>query len=85
MSNKERVKNPGIVEAIARSGKDGKNGSLEKLARKAEVSFGAVSRWMYVNCPAERAIQVEQLTGVHRSRIRPDLFNTPEDGEGKLQ
>lgn len=46
-------------------------GGVVALSHKLGLSRGAVSQWVRV--PAERVIEVEALTGVSRSVIRPDL------------
>jgi TorA maturation chaperone TorD len=47
-------------------------GSARGLARLLGISQPAISNWKRV--PADRILQVESLTGVPRSVIRPDLF-----------
>lgn len=51
-----------------------KVGGSYVLARLCGVSQPAVMKWLRVNCPAERAVQIEEQTGVSRIFIRPDLF-----------
>lgn len=67
--------NKGIVEAIEKSGNNGKPGSTHTLAKLCGVTQPAVMHWLYNSCPAEQAVAIEKLTGVERSKIRPDLFN----------
>jgi DNA-binding transcriptional regulator YdaS (Cro superfamily) len=62
--------NPGVVKAIQWAG------SQELLANALGVSQPAISKYLYDNCPAERAVQIENVTGVDRKLIRPDLFGT---------
>jgi DNA-binding transcriptional regulator YdaS (Cro superfamily) len=50
----------------------GKVGGVPKLARKLGVSRQAVYQWTEV--PVERAADLERLTGIPRSRFRPDVF-----------
>jgi DNA-binding transcriptional regulator YdaS (Cro superfamily) len=50
----------------------GKVGGIPKLARKLGVSRQAIYQWTEV--PVERAGDLERLTGIPRSRFRPDVF-----------
>jgi DNA-binding transcriptional regulator YdaS (Cro superfamily) len=50
-------------------------GSRNKLARQLGISREAVSQWQVV--PLGRCLTVEQLTGVPRHELRPDLFDAP--------
>ena len=50
----------------------GKVGGVPKLARKLGVSRQAIYQWTEV--PVERAADLERVTGIPRSRFRPDLF-----------
>jgi len=63
-----RGKNKGIEEAIQREG------SEKDLGKKLGVSQPAISYYLHHNCPALVAIKIEQITGVSRKKIRPDLF-----------
>ena len=65
--------NAGVLEAVRRAG------SRPALARSLGVSVTAVRKYEQVNCPAERAVQIEAATGVSRELIRPDLW--PAKGE----
>jgi DNA-binding transcriptional regulator YdaS (Cro superfamily) len=47
-------------------------GSFGRLARLVGVSQQTVSRWQRI--PAERVLQIEELTGVAREHLRPDLY-----------
>lgn len=47
-------------------------GGAAGLSRLIGVTSQAISQWRRV--PAERVIQVERATGVHRSELRPDLY-----------
>jgi len=64
--------NRGILEAIKRAG------SQRALAEALNVSQPTIMKWLWENCPAERAVEVEKETGVSRAIIRPDLFGEPE-------
>jgi DNA-binding transcriptional regulator YdaS (Cro superfamily) len=50
----------------------GKVGGVPKLARKLGVSRQAIYQWTEV--PVERAADLERVTGIPRSRFRPDVF-----------
>ncbi len=45
-----------------------------KLARLMNVNKSSVSRWAAGTIPAERAVDIERVTGIPRNRLRPDLF-----------
>jgi len=59
----------GLQQAIERAG------SQNKLAQLLGISHQAVNKWGMV--PTRHLIKVEQLTGVHRSLLRPDLYAEP--------
>ena len=67
---KQREPNRGILEAIRRCTPP----SQREFARRMKVSQPTVIAWLYDNCPAERAVEVEKAMGVSRRIIRPDLF-----------
>jgi DNA-binding transcriptional regulator YdaS (Cro superfamily) len=50
----------------------GKVGGVPKLARKLGVSRQAIYQWTEV--PIDRAADLERVTGIPRSRFRPDVF-----------
>ena len=50
----------------------GKVGGVPKLARRLGVSRQAIYQWTEV--PIERAADLERVTGIPRSRFRPDVF-----------
>nr|WP_279360121.1 YdaS family helix-turn-helix protein [Methylobacterium indicum] len=45
------------------------------LARSMGISPQAISQWR--RCPALRVLAVEQLSGVPRHKLRPDLYPPP--------
>jgi DNA-binding transcriptional regulator YdaS (Cro superfamily) len=45
---------------------------LVKLARALGVTHQSFYSWKKV--PAERVLDLERVTGIHRSEIRPDLY-----------
>jgi len=47
-------------------------GRRGQLARALEITSGALSQWNKV--PADRAIAVEELTGISRHLLRQDVF-----------
>jgi len=49
-----------------------RNGNLTALAEKLEITAQAISQWKRI--PAHRVIQIEAITGISRSRLRPDLY-----------
>lgn len=50
--------------------------ALSELSGKP-ISSQAVSQWKKV--PADRAVDVEEITGVSRHQLRPDVFRSSED------
>lgn len=47
-------------------------GSKYKLAQKLKITVAAVAKWKEV--PVARLLEVERVTGVDRTKLRPDLF-----------
>jgi DNA-binding transcriptional regulator YdaS (Cro superfamily) len=58
--------NPGIREAVEAVG------TVAALARKLGITRAAIHQWARV--PAERVLQVEAVTGISRTVLRPDLY-----------
>lgn len=50
-------------------------GLISWLAPRLGVTQSAVSMWERV--PAERALEIERLTGIPRHLLRPDLWTAP--------
>lgn len=48
-------------------------GGVSVLAEKCDVSVQAAYKW-FKQVPVERCKQIEELTGVPRSELRPDIF-----------
>lgn len=67
MSDMDERKNLGIRTAIE------KVGGQVRLAQICGVSQPAVHHWLHHNCPAERAVDISNKTGVELTLIRPDL------------
>jgi DNA-binding transcriptional regulator YdaS (Cro superfamily) len=59
----------------------GKVGGVHKLARRLGVSRQAIYQWTEV--PVERAADLERVTGIPRSRFRPDVFKGAAPSEAK--
>lgn len=57
-----------IREAVKKAGGRG------AVARSLNVTPEAVRQWEVNKIPAERAVDLERLSGVHRSYLRPDLW-----------
>jgi DNA-binding transcriptional regulator YdaS (Cro superfamily) len=51
-------------------------GSRHQLARKLGLSPAAVHKWKDI--PIKRLLEVEDITGIHRSKLRPDIFKKME-------
>ena len=62
--------NEGLKQAIEIAG------SQVKLARLLGISHQAVNKWQDAP-PIRHLIEIERLTGVHRSLLRPDLYEEP--------
>jgi TorA maturation chaperone TorD len=60
------MRDSGLIEAINAAG------GVTELARRIGISQPSVTNWDRV--PADRVVTVEQVTGVARMRLRPDLY-----------
>jgi DNA-binding transcriptional regulator YdaS (Cro superfamily) len=60
----------------------GKVGGVPKLARRLGVSRQAIYQWTEV--PVERAADLERVTGIPRSRFRPDVFKAARADTGAM-
>lgn len=47
-------------------------GSRYKLAKLLHISTAAVAKWHEI--PVRRLLDVERITGVDRTKLRPDLY-----------
>lgn len=63
-----QVANPGILKAA----KFYRN--REQFAEALGVTAACLTKWIWKRCPAERAVEIEKLTGISRKEIRPDIF-----------
>lgn len=50
-----------------------------KVAKALKITHGAVSQWRRV--PADRVNEVARITGIPRSRLRPDLYPPEKERE----
>jgi len=57
-------------------------GGVSELARKIGISQPSVSNWSRI--PAERVATIEEITGVNRAMLRPDLFREHADMAGDI-
>lgn len=55
-----------------------KRGALAALAAALHVNKSTATRWIKRRIPAERVLEVERVTGVSRSDLRPDLYPPSE-------
>ena len=60
------MRDPGLQQAISAAG------GVSELARKIGIAQPSVSNWTRI--PAERVASIEEITGVERALLRPDLF-----------
>ena len=50
-------------------------GGSHALAKRLEISRQAIEKWVAKGTiPAERVLEIEQITGVSRHVLRPDLY-----------
>lgn len=54
-------------------------GTKMRISAACGITHGAVSQWETV--PAERVLIVEQITGIPRHEIRPDIYPPPHHGD----
>lgn len=64
------MRDEALTKAIAAAG------SVKELAVRLGIRSQAISAWDRV--PAERAREVERITGVPRHELRPDLWDAPD-------
>lgn len=69
MKNREKIKLMAIKNAIANVG------TQLSLATKCGVRQQTICRWLRNgHVPAERVLKVEEVSGVSRHDLRPDLY-----------
>lgn len=61
--------NAGVLEAIKVAG------SQSKLAELLGIDQPLIAYYLKTQVPAKRAIQIEEVTGVSKKKIRPDLWS----------
>lgn len=49
-------------------------GGLRALARQLNVSYQAVQKWLKSGVPPTRVLEVEEVTGISRHELRPDVY-----------
>ena len=54
--------------------------SLKEFGELFGVHKTTVMRWEEGQIPAERAVEIEQKTGISRRDLRPDLYLTADNG-----
>lgn len=64
-----------LKEGVRKAKKAARSGAA--LARGLGITRAAVNEWDRV--PADRVVEVENLTGVPREELRPDLYRKAED------
>lgn len=56
-------------------------GGKSELARRLGVAVQSIQQWTRI--PAERVHEVEKVTGIHRSKLRPDLYPVAREADLK--
>lgn len=51
-----------------------KAGGRSEVAKQLGVTVETVRQWIKRPIPAKRAVELERISGVHRSEFRPDLW-----------
>jgi DNA-binding transcriptional regulator YdaS (Cro superfamily) len=60
-------------------------GGASRLAKACGVKPQNITRWQRTGLvPAHHCLAVEQLTGISRHELRPDVFGTPEQAGAAL-
>jgi hypothetical protein len=63
----EAMTNQDIVEMVIETA-----GGMGPLARALGIKFQSIQKWKKI--PAERVAAVEEVTGISREDLRPDIF-----------
>lgn len=58
-------------------------GLLAKVAHRLGLTRAAVVKWDKV--PAERLPEIEEITGIPRHQLRPDICPDPEKGRAPVE
>lgn len=67
--NANKPQNKAVADAVTRVG------GAHAVAMIMNVSSTAVLHWIYRNCPAERCVELEKISGIPREELRPDIFS----------
>jgi len=59
-----------------------KAGGWRALGRGLKINYQAIQSWKRI--PAERVIAIEQITGIPRKRLRPDLYGSTDNSATDL-
>lgn len=51
-----------------------KAGGISEVARQFKTSRQAVQQWIKKRIPSERVLKLEQLSGITRYQLRPDIY-----------
>lgn len=62
----EKRRDPVVATVIERAG------SVTLLAARLGISSQAISQWFRI--PHERVFEIEEITGIPRSVLRPDVY-----------
>lgn len=52
-------------------------GSLREVARVLGITPQAIHQWPVIGPPARHVLPLEEMSGVSRYAIRPDIYGTP--------
>jgi|KBSSwiStaDraftv2_1062776.scaffolds.fasta_scaffold2445115_2 transcriptional regulator with XRE-family HTH domain len=63
-----------MAKSVLKRYRDAAGLSLAELAERFDVDKTTVMRWEDRRIPAERVVVIERVTGIPRSRLRPDLY-----------
>ena len=56
-----------------------RHGNITRLARAVGVTRQAVSSWLEVgNVPPRHVLKVEQMTGIPRHQLNPEIYPPPQ-------
>lgn len=72
LSTPRKTAEQALAEAILRAG------GVRALARQLGISHQAISQWE--QAAVKQVLKIENLTGVPRYELRPDIYPPPEAG-----